>query len=448
MNVLELTLCDVAEMIRARRIGCEELLQECFARIAETDSKLNAVIALEKDTALARARDLDRMTGSPKGPLHGVPLGYKDMFHRKGAISTYGAADAHWTEAKETSALLGSLEKADAVGCARLHMAEFAMGPTGHNPTFGRCRNPHAPDRISGGSSSGSGAAVAAGYVFGALGSDTGGSVRLPAAICGIVGLKPTQYLLSTEGMMPLSSSLDCPGLLARSSRDVARMLDVLIATESEAALQGPIGNVRIGVPQSYYTDGLDEDVSAAFQSALSTFDSLEAKMVAVDVPDQTDLPHFADVLWKSEAAAIHRKNFAPGPKQLGCQARARLAQGLGVLATDYVDAQKLRVHALARMLGGPLAEADVLVMPTVPIMVPTAHSVSAEAGDKMRTTLEKLSRFTRPISFLGLPALSTPMGRDRNGLPIGLQIVGRPRAEGLLLRLGQSLADRIGYPA
>lgn len=440
----DLSLCDAVDAIRTRKIGCEELLNKCVSRIKAENPRINAVLEVEADHALALARSIDSQKLSETGPLHGIPFGYKDMFHRAGATSSYGAGKAHWHVAAETSPLISAMELAGGVGFARLNMAEFAMGPTGHNATFGRCCNPIDPSRISGGSSSGSGAAVAAGFVFAALGSDTGGSVRLPASICGVVGLKPTQYLLPANGMMPLSPSLDCPGILARTNRDVARIFDVLTGQTSEAGLDGRGGGFKIGVPRDYYLSDLDDDINDAFQTALTAFTSVGCQVLDVDVPDQTDFPHLADVLWKSEAAALHRGNVSPGPKQLGRQVRARLAQGAGVKAVDYVDAQRLRSFALHRMLDGPLSTVDVLVMPTTPIMTPQAASVAADAGEEMRIILQRLSYATRPISFLGLPALSVPMGKDQNGMPMGLQIVGRPRAERTLLKLGHAFSSTL----
>ncbi|WP_157968895.1 amidase [Tropicimonas sp. IMCC34011] len=440
MNPSSMTLREAADSIRTGDIGCEELMRACLDRIEAKDGELNAVIAVEAERALERAVACDRTDQGERGALHGIPFGYKDMFHRAGAVSSYGATEAHWKTPDETSVLLGAVETAGGIGCARLNMAEFAMGPTGHNPHFGRCRNPHAPARISGGSSSGSGAAVAAGYVFGALGSDTGGSVRLPASMCGTVGLKPTQYRLSSAGMMPLSPSLDCPGIFAKTCADAARIFDALTGEASEAGLDDPL-HARIGVPGGYYTDDLDEDVAVAFESSLGVFRAMGLSLKEADVDGQGSLAHYADVIWKTEAAALHRGSLPPGRGQLGRQVRARLIQGIGIRGTDYVDAARLRTLSLRRFLAGPLAAVDALVMPTVPIMTPLADTVSAEGGEKMRRTLELISRNTRPISFLGLPALSVPMGMDRNGMPMGLQIVGRPCSEALLLHIGDLFA-------
>jgi len=442
MSTAELTITQASSAIASGALSAEDLTTECLARIRARDPELNAVIALDADAALERARICDRQRAG--GLLNGLPLGYKDMFHRLGEISTYGGPEHHWHLAQDTSPIIGALEAAGGIFCARLNMAEFAMGPTGHNPTFGRCRNPHDPVRITGGSSSGSAAAIAAGYVLGALGSDTGGSVRLPAAMCGVAGLKPTQHRLPVAGMMALSASLDCPGVMAHTSRDVAVLWEAITGTAPAIDADGP--PLTIGIPRGYYLDGLDPDVSSAFQATLSCFERAGAQVIEIAIPDQTNLPHLADILWKSEAAALHRLKLAPGPAQLGAQARARLAQGLGVQATDYVDAMKMRVVALRRMLSGPLSAADVFISPTVPVMTPLAEEASANAGDKMRLTLERLSHATRPISALGLPALSVPMGRDRNAMPMGLQIVGRPNSENVLLRAGAMLEDALGH--
>ncbi|MES1925853.1 amidase [Salinisphaera sp. T31B1] len=446
MSALDLTLCEVADLLGARRLTVQALVAEAFERIQAADGPLNAVIDIQRTRALEQARMLDGLHDKLRLPLHGIVLAHKDMYHRAGELSSFGAAPEHHRRADRTAVLLERLDDAGAVSLARLNMAEFAMGPTGHNAHFGRCCNPFDPARISGGSSSGSGVAVASRYVFGALGSDTGGSVRLPAAMCGVVGLKPTQGLLSVDGLMPLSDSLDCPGPLARSSRDVARLMDILSGARHERqVLEAPARGV-LGVPSRYFTDDLDPDVAEAFERALAAFSRCGFEVRSVDIEDPSDYPHYADVIWKSEAAALHIDHFAAGPRQLSEQLRARLMQGLTVSAADYVYAQKLRTHALQTALDGPLAACDVLLTPAMRCMTPRADEVSAASGERMRVNLERISALTRPVSFLGLPALVTPAGCDRHGMPIGIQLIGRPRDEARLLAVAHAFEDEEGH--
>jgi aspartyl-tRNA(Asn)/glutamyl-tRNA(Gln) amidotransferase subunit A len=323
---LDLTLCAAADAIAAGDLSCEALVTAALDALEGVGSALNAVVAIERSEAVSRARDLDRVPLDQRGKLHGVPLAHKDMYYRAGHVSGCGSKIRAGFTPDRTSPLIAALEKAGSVTVARLHMAEFAMGPTGHNVHLGRCRNPWDPDKISGGSSSGSGAAVAARAAFASLGSDTGGSVRLPAAICGVVGLKPTQGLLSTDHMMGLSESLDCPGPIARSSRDVARLLDVMAGLNCEAGLDGDVRGRVIGIPRGFYWDDLDPAVEAVMKEAIEVFKSLGAKVVDVEVPDQDGLADLADAVWVPEAAALHLDWLRERPEDYGPQLRARLA--------------------------------------------------------------------------------------------------------------------------
>lgn len=445
-DLLGLTLCEAADAARSGQVGAVELLEAALAAVERHDGRINAVIATEPERALAEARALDALPADRRGILHGVPLAHKDMFHCAGEVSTYGAMARKTQRMQATSPLLAQLDGAGAVSFARLNMAPYAMGPTGHNPDFGRCRNPFAPDRITGGSSSGSGAAVAARFAYGALGSDTGGSVRLPAACCGVVGLKPTQGLLSLEQAMGLSESLDCPGPIARSSRDLARMMDVLDRPGYEATVDRDIRGLRLGVPTSYYCDGLHPEVQDNFDRAAGIFRDLGVTLVAIPVPDHGAYADLADAIWKPEAAALHLPALQSGPAALPDQARARLMQGLATSAVDYVRARRLRSIALHEMLSGPLAACDALLVPAMRWPVPLAARVEAALGDTMRRNLEALTAFTRPLNFLGLPGLVTPSGQDSGGVPLAVQLIAAPRQEQLLLRLGHRFEMEAGF--
>jgi len=440
-TLLDLGLCEAADQIRRRAISAEDLVR-ASVQAAETRGRaLNAVVAVEAEEALVRARALDAVTasGAELGPLHGVPLAHKDMYYRAGKISACGSKVRAGFVAPETSPLISRLEQAGSVTIGRLHMAEFAMGPTGHNAHLGRCLNPWNPERISGGSSSGSGAVVAARIAFGALGSDTGGSVRLPAAMCGVVGLKPTQGLLPTDAMMGLSESLDCPGPLARSSRDVARLMDVMIGGGHEAGLAEPVAGLTLGIPRQFYWEDVEPVVAARLEEAKRVFAGLGIHIVPVDVPDHTVLADLADAVWTPEAAALHLPWLRTRADDYGPQLRARLAQGLAMSATAYVQARQLRSLALKSMVEGPLARCDALFVPAMRCGTPTGEETDLTGGDKMRAILAQISALTRPLSYLGLPGLVTPAGFDDNAMPVALQLIGRPREEGLLLRLAHT---------
>jgi aspartyl-tRNA(Asn)/glutamyl-tRNA(Gln) amidotransferase subunit A len=443
-----LTLCEAADAIARGELTSERLVAECIEAAEALNPRLNAFVALEAEEALAVARDLDRerASGRLRGPLHGVPLAHKDMYYRAGKVSGCGSKIRQNFVPNVTSSLVARLEAAGAVTIGRLHMSEFAMGPTGHNAHLGRCRNPWDETRITGGSSSGSGAAVAARLVFGSLGSDTGGSVRLPAAMCGVVGLKPTQHLLATDGMMGLSESLDCPGPLARSSRDIARLMEVMTGRPYESALDGSVAGLVLGIPTSFYWENVAEPVEERLAEARKVLERLGVRFVDVDIPDHTDLADLADAVWTPEAAAIHLPWLRTRPGDYGDQVRARLTQGLAVSATAYLRARQLRTLMLEAMLSGPLSNCDALFVPAMRITVPTNAETDVAAGTSMREVLANIAALTRPLSYLGLPGLVTPAGFAPDGLPIGLQLIGRPLEEPTLLRIADAFEQETQF--
>lgn len=440
-------LTDLAEAIARGAISAVDAV-EAALRQADAWHGLNAVVALEPDAAHAAARacDAEQAAGRVRGPLHGVPLAHKDMFWRAGRVS--GCGSAIWRDhvPNTTSPLVAALEGAGAITIGRLHMAEFALGPTGHNAQLGRCGNPWHPEAISGGSSSGSGAAVGAGIVRAALGSDTGGSVRLPAAFCGVAGLKPTNGLLPLDDMMPLSRTMDTAGPIARSSRDLALLMDVMTGSDHRGALAASLDGLRIGVPRSYYTDDLDPQVAAAFAEARRVFAELGAEMIDVAVPDQQPYTRLAAHIWAPEGATFHRDRLATRPHEFGEQVRNRLEEGARVTAVEYLAALEGREAARAEMLAGPFAACDLLLTPAARMPVPLAHEVDATAGEAMQRMIAQVSALTRTISMLGFPALVTPMGMDARGVPLALQLIGAPFTEPTLLAAGHAFERVAGW--
>lgn len=452
-----LDLCAAAAAVADRRLSSQELTRACLDRIARLDPHLNAFIEVEAEAALAAARQADAAVaaGRPLGPLHGVPLAHKDMFYRAGRPCTCGSGIRRGFVPGTTAEVIRRLEAAGAITLGTLNMAELAIGPTGHNVHFGRCRNPWNGDFITGGSSCGSGAAVAARLVYGALGSDTGGSIRLPAAMCGVVGLKPTQGLVSQTGIMGLSQSLDCVGPLARSARDVARLLTVIAgpdgaaAPESyERALARDLSGVRLGLPAAFYYDDLAPEVADALEAARRVLEALGARTVEVELPDQGPLADLANLAFLPEAAALHLAWLRARPQDYGPQVRARLLQGLAVPAVSYLQAHQLRALHAQAMIDGPLARCDALLVPACPRTVPASAETDVEDGAQMATLLADLTRFTRPLSYLGLPGLVTPAGFDRRGLPVALQLIGRPFGEATLLALAHAYEGATGWLA
>ncbi|HEX2890552.1 amidase [Vineibacter terrae] len=451
-----LDLTAAAAAIADGRVSSVELTQACLARIEAWQPRTNAFIRLDRDAALATARDrdLERGAGRMRGKLHGVPLAHKDMFYRQGRVSTGGSAIRRDWIADRTATVNTRLDAAGAIDLGTLNMAEFAAGPTGHNIHFGDCCNPWDPARVTGGSSSGSAAAVAARMIFGALGSDTGGSIRMPAAICGVVGMKPTYGRVSRFGALPRSWSLDHVGPLTRSVADNARLLQVIAGADDddaaasgqavpdyEAMLDRPIAGLRLGVPQDAALDGVDSDVTAALAQARRDLQQIGVTFVDVRLPELGALFDSAETIIKCEAAAMHRPWLEARPQDYANQVRWRMEAGFLIPATQYIDALRLRTYHTQEFIAGTLDGIDALLLPTMPFATPTRAETDVERrpGATALAILSRFSRFTRPFNLLGLPALSLPCGRDANGLPIGLQLVGRPFAEATLYTIGHA---------
>ena len=469
MNDLSaLTMREAATAIAAGKLRAEALVEACLDRIERLQPKLNCFIRVTTNAARqqARAADAAVKAGRASGPLYGVPLAHKDMFYRAGEICTCGSKIRADFVPDHTASVLSRLDAAGGIELGRLNMAEFAMGPTGHNEHFGRCRNPWNPDHITGGSSSGSGAAVAAGLVFGALGSDTGGSVRLPAAACGVVGIKPTLGRVSRYGSMPLSHSLDCIGVLARSVGDCARLLAVIAGADDhdgmssprpvpdyeravdEAANPGALSGVTIGVPDRYYFDGIDREVAELVAASRAVLEKRGAKIVDVPVGDHGAINDLSNGMLWPEAAAIHLSWLRERAHDYAPQSRARLLVGLGVPASLYIETVRARATLLEGLLRETFSKCDVLHVPVLKRPVPTAAETDVGGGAAMQEVLGQIVANTRPFNYLGLPGLSVPIGLTRSGLPQAMQLVGRPFREDLLFRTGAAYEAATGPAA
>jgi aspartyl-tRNA(Asn)/glutamyl-tRNA(Gln) amidotransferase subunit A len=448
-------LSEVADAIGAGRISSVQATEACLARIEAWQPRTNAFLRLHKEKALQRAHAMDKelTRGKRRGPLHGVPMAHKDMYYRKGELSTGGSEIRRTWTAPVTATVLQKLDRAGVVELGFLNMAEFAAGPTGHNVHHGHCRNPWDSRRVTGGSSSGSGASVAARMVYGALGSDTGGSIRLPAAACGVVGMKATYGRVSRAGALARSWSLDHVGPLTRSVRDNARVLAVIAGHDPddsttseravpdyEALLEGGVGGLRIGLAIPEALVPVDAAIGAAVQAAADTLGKLGAKVTPAKLPDFTALYRSAEVIVKCEAAAMHRpwmESNAPYANQV----RTRMEAGFFIPATQYIDALRLRAHFVREFLDLAMDGVDAVVLPAIPFPIPTIEETDVEQSGGP-ATLDMVARFTgltRPFNTLGVPALSLPCGFDANGAPIGLQLVGRPFDEALLYRIGHA---------
>ena len=449
-----LTVTEVAARIRSRETSCVEVLDAVLARAKAVQPKLNAFLRIDEELAREQARvaDAELAKGRVRGPLHGVPMAHKDMYYRAGVPSSCGSKIKGKEPEKTTATALKRLDAAGAIQFGVLNMAEFAYGPTGHNVHFGHCRNPWNTAHITGGSSSGSAASVAARAAYAALGSDTGASVRLPAALCGITGLKVTYGRISRAGAMPLSFSMDSVGPLARSAADCAVLLGVLAGSDPAdptasdeavpdyvARLNLPVKGLRVGVALNYFTDDVDPGVGAALTESLKAIESLGCEIVPVTLPDMTAMDAAGTHIIAAEASAYHGEWMRTRPTDYSPQVRARLERGLALPATKYIDALRYRGPALEAFTKAVFAKVDVLHAPCLPIPTPTIAETDVGGSPTMDRTLALLTKFMRPFNYMGLPALAVPCGFLASGMPVGMQLVGRPFGEDVILRLGHA---------
>lgn len=451
MDALPTTLVGAAAAIAAGRVSSVELTRDCLARTRRANPRLNCFLRIDEDAALAAARDADasRARGAPLGALHGVPIALKDMLYDPPKPTTGGSGFLAGHRAAVTATVVSRLRAAGAINLGALNMTEFALGPTGHNRVHGDCHNPWDPARIPGGSSSGAGAAVAARLVYGALGSDTGGSVRGPASVNGVLGLKPTYGLVSRNGAMPLSWSCDHVGPLARTAEDIACLLGIIAGHDPAdpttrrapppdyaARLATGVAGLRIGVPRRHYFDAVDADVGRALEAALAALAGAGATLVPVDAPAPELLTELGRVLVYAEAAAAHAGFLRAHPEAYSPQVRTRIETGFAIPAPTYLAAAQLRPRYLREFVAGVYGGCDVLATPTLAVAVPTLAATDVGGGESMWAVIAQLVRCVAPFNYLGLPALSMPAGFDAAGMPVGLQLVGPPFAESRLLRV------------
>jgi aspartyl-tRNA(Asn)/glutamyl-tRNA(Gln) amidotransferase subunit A len=438
-----MSLAGVADAIRARKLSSVEATQALLARIDQWQPLLNAFVRIEAEEALKAAKDADAALAKagPKGPLHGVPLAHKDMYYIKGQLAECGSKVRKGWVAPATST---------AIRIGALHMAEFAYGPTGHNAHLGHARNPWNPNHITGGSSSGSGAAVASRLAYAALGSDTGGSIRMPAHCCGVSGLKTTTGRVSRANAMPLSFTLDTVGPLARSAEDCGLIAEAIAGPDpldpvtdksplwDKAAAQRDVKGLTIGVPSAFYVDGLEPDVAAALDATIKEFEKLGARIVKVDLPDQTAVAAAALVVLAVEAAALHAPWLRTRAQDYTPQVRNRLENGLGYSAIEYLEALRWRGPALQAHLDS-IGDIDVILAPASRSAAPRIDETDVGGGPAAEEMVVAVMRFMRPVNYLGLPVMVVPAGVSASGLPIGLQLIGRPFGDETCVALGRA---------
>jgi aspartyl-tRNA(Asn)/glutamyl-tRNA(Gln) amidotransferase subunit A len=449
------TILATAAELRAGNISSVELTTAALERTQRLDPKLNAFITVTAGSALRAARRADEelRAGQDRGPLHGIPIALKDLFLTRGVRTTGGSLLYEHHVPEIDASVVKRLKAAGAVLMGKLNMHELAYGITSANPHFGPVRNPWNTAHSPGGSSGGSGAAVAAGFVFAAMGSDTGGSIRIPASFCGVAGIKPTYGRVSRYGTFPLGYSLDHMGPLARSVRDAAAVLTVIArhdprdpassrrAAEDFVPEAGvSIRGVRIGVPENYYFDRVDPDVEAGVRGLLRLAATLGAEIRPVRVPDIAALNAVARVILLAEASAVYESQMQDRSK-FGVDVLALLDQGRLIPATDYVNAQRLR-RRLRQQFAELWRDVDCLVAPATPAPAPRIGQSTVTLGGEEEDVRLAATRFARGINVLGLPAVSLPCGLTAEGLPAGAQIIGPAFSEAALARVGAALED------
>lgn len=427
-----------------------------LARIEQLSPKLNAYITVTAELALAQAKKAESELFAPRGGkgqgdrglLHGIPISLKDNIYTKGIRTTAGSKILKDFIPKEDATVVGQLRQAGAVILGKTNMHEFAYGVTTNNPHYGPGRNPWDPARIPGGSSGGSAAAVAAGLSFGSIGTDTGGSIRIPASLCGVAGLKPTLGRISCEGIIPLSPAFDCAGPLARTVGDVAKLMGVLYSRvgrepnmANPTSLRADPRKFCLGIPRQLFFDALTQEVRSAFDDALRELSraGMTAKDVSVPLLDETE-DAGNQIAWV-EALLYHQQQryFPARAADYGDDVRSRLEIGSKVLAVDYLRALEIQKQFF-RQLHLALAESDVdaLVFPSTPIEAPLVNQETIRIGTHEYPARALLLRHNRPANLAGVPAVSVPCGFTRSGLPIGLQFMGGVSSEPVLLRIAK----------
>jgi aspartyl-tRNA(Asn)/glutamyl-tRNA(Gln) amidotransferase subunit A len=448
-----LSASELARRIRAGKATSRAAVEACLARIERLNGTLNAFVALDAEHARATADLADREAtrGRWQGPLHGVPLAHKDMYYREGRIATCGSKIRRDWAAPATATALARLDAAGALDLGTLNMAEFALGPTGHNWHHGHARNAWNPEHITGGSSSGSATGVAARMFYGSLGSDTGGSIRLPAHYCGVVGIKPTWGRVSRANAMPLSWTLDCVGPLTRTVEDAALMMSIIAGPDpaDPTAADEPVPDyvaglargakgLRIGRPTSFFTE-VDGETERLLGEAARVLATLGAELVDVPIPDMDPIGANFAMVMGPESATIHREWLRTRAGDYSGQVRARLEAGLMVPAAAYLDALRARGPMLAEFTATVFSRCDVLLVPTGASAAPTIAESEVTGGPDLVAKMTRFPKFTRPFNYLGLPGLTVPAGFTAARLPIGLQLVGRPFAEATLFAAGHA---------
>jgi len=439
-NITSLTIQDASEQLRKKRLSPVELTKACLTRIEQLNPTLNAFITITSDSALATAREAEAeiQRGHWRGPLHGIPIALKDLFDTAGVRTTAASGVFKDRVPTQDAEIVRRLKAAGAVILGKLNMHEFAYGASSVISYFGPVRNPWNRSYSAGGSSSGSAVAVAAELCYCAIGSDTGGSIRQPAAYCGIVGLKPTYGRVSTSGVIPLSWSLDHVGPMTRTVTDAALTIDVIASYDPDSTpvqdLGKPTSSLKLGVPRALFYEGLHPEIQSAMETALSVLQKLTSTPREIEIPPVNDI---ALVVQRTEAYTYHWEYFSQTPELYHPDTLKRLKSGKEITTAEY-DSARRKFDDLRRSASNLFKTVDLIVTPTTPVPPFTISELLADL-DQLRAKELITVRNTRPFNLLGLPTISIPCGFTQSGLPIGLQISGKRGDEATVLRLAHA---------
>ena len=458
MNEIELafaTIAEIGRLFRTGKLSPVELTELMLARIERTQPKLNAYITVTDELARVQAKRAEaelsawgkRKTRTDRGPLHGIPLSLKDNICAEGIRTTAGSKILRDYIPERDAPVVTRLKQAGAVLLGKTNMHEFAYGVTNNNPHYGPVRNPWDTTRIPGGSSGGSAAAVAAGLCFGSIGTDTGGSIRIPAALCGIVGLKPGLGRVDVTGVIPLSVTHDCVGPLARTVGDAAILFRAIVdggngqrpGARHRGSGARKLSKLRLGIPREFFLDVISGEVEKSFDAVVRATRGLGAKIKEVSIPLLAQTEKAGNRIAWAEASSYHQQSgWFPGRgAEYSDDVRSRLETGMKVLAVEYLDAQHQRRTFISQLREVMEKEAiDALMVPTAPIAAPLIGEEITSVGKIDHFTRALLLRLNRPANLAGVPAISVPCGLTAGGLPIALQFIGAEYSEPLLLEI------------
>ena len=453
-------IAELGQLYSSGALSPVQVVQQLLDRIERIDPALNSFVTVTAEQAIAHAKraDAEIRAGRKRGPLHGIPYAAKDLLETRGIPTTIGSRLMAGNVPDRDAAVIERLGEAGAILIGKTGLHEWAYGITSTNPHFGPVRNPWDTDRIPGGSSGGSAAAQAAGLCVFSLGSDTGGSIRIPAALCGVAGLKPTFGRISRRGAFPLGHTLDTLGHFATSVEDAALVYSAVAGRDPMDPVSSgrPVGTLPthpdqgldgsvIGVPSSFYFENLHPDVEAATRAALRVFEELGAEVREVRVPDIRIANSLHRLILLAEASSVHRRRLASHREHFGDDVRALLDQGSLVLAADYLDAQRAR-RIFCREFDDALRQVDALLAPAVPVPAARIGAIEVDVNGRLENVRLATTRNVRALNLTGLPVVSVPCGFHGDGLPIGLQIVGGKYDEERILSIGRAYEHVAGW--